>query len=93
MAPCLIRFQKFRRGLDVALFPKFEKISDQSAKNLHVTGKIDPTFGWHPVDELHGSYSGPEVGFEEVEPGHQTAGGLARDNLRERTESGPRRTC
>jgi integrase len=32
------------------LLPKFEQISDQRAKNLHVTGKIDPTFGWHPSD-------------------------------------------
>jgi len=40
----LIRFQEFRWGLDVTLLLKFEQISDQKSKNLHVTGKIDPTF-------------------------------------------------
>jgi hypothetical protein len=34
--------EKFRRGLDVALLPKFEQISDQKSKNMHVTGKVDP---------------------------------------------------
>ena len=37
----MIRFQKFPRGLDGALLPKFEQISDQKAKNLHViTGLV-----------------------------------------------------
>ena len=37
IAPYVIRFQKFRPGLDVALLPKFEQISGSKVENHDVT--------------------------------------------------------